>query len=339
MGYGMVCAHVCSFLCADTFGLAQEMEPWKNSVSMSFAMVPCAAFCCIIFAFMSGGFRKLVSGRDGLIDHGEHAWIHQCEHSEHEFIAFSVGLVLTQAFRFAIMGDIPHFHGLQKNDDLNDIWAMFFLGVSFAILAFLLSMTLKSMASAISKRAMQLSIMSSSFTSSWCLLFWGKWLFWYIQPDGIEPVTALMEMTTGFVAGCLFLNILLEKLRERFEHLTNSFHAVRETLAFLVGLSWEGLFYTAIVQYAAAHSKNAEELAWHDASMATVLVLVILPGWFMHILPKTIHDHHEEEHQQQEGHQQEDMTSHLADKTEDQQEVEAKKGESAEVKEETGAAA
>mmetsp|Transcript_101308 Transcript_101308/g.285673 ORF Transcript_101308/g.285673 Transcript_101308/m.285673 type:complete len:565 (-) Transcript_101308:12-1706(-) len=293
--WGLVGAHIVGFLAADVFATVQELKPWSESLLAN------AGWCCIGFVVvvslvaLADYVRNRIVQSDGAIDEQESAWLHQCVHSEDELVAFVMGLVMTQWYRFAITGQVLHFHGLQQNNNFGQIVAMCGIALGHMLLVFLLnaSMSMIEEPGPIAKRLNSMVTYIIAMTASWSLLYYGKWQNWYALAAGWilngDVITAQLYMAVTWCAigfPCIYG---LGRFQAKYTKFAPSCEALFECFGFLVGLSWESVFDFALKEQTwssstwAAHSQTI-----HECSVFSLLAAIVMHTWVEHILRKTL---------------------------------------------------
>lgn len=309
---GLIGAHFTGFVAADTFGMIQESAPWNKQVSMSWIWVLISAATLFILKSLCAKVRQVMNDWDGEVDETEEDWEHQCVHSENEFVAFALGLVITQACRFTIMGSIPHFHGNQRNLDTRQVHSLgaccwLFIGLALALT--FLPESIRHLPLVDTTR------LTLSMTAGWSTTFWMKWTFWNVSKGELEGgdtmiAQLVMAVCANFV-GC-FVVLLLGKLQTRFAHMINDcfVEEMQEASVLVIGLAWEGVFMCAIY-FANQRIPQRSVRMLENVKLCIILMILVLPVWHMYILPKSIelndahhghghgekgHDAHEEGH-------------------------------------------
>jgi len=296
--WGLMGAHVVGFMGADAFGTLQETAPWVDNVGMSVAALGVTVGAMCVGMWIALVFRSGIARMDNTVDANEIAWENQCLHSEEEFFAFTAGLVITQTCRFAIMGKMPHFHGPQFNNELSQIHEMFFVAMGFAVFTLITAAVEMNTTNAswMVKRTVSIVQETSAMTMGWCLLFWGKWKFWYIMKEEIaegDVMSAQMYMAVIFSGASFLFIFALDFLSDRMPSLDHCFRALIEAFELLMGLSWESCFMTAVAGATGSEFPNKYARVLASAKICGFLCVLIIPAWLWHILPRGLKPHGE----------------------------------------------
>lgn len=290
--FGILGGHIGSFLCSDAWAVTQEVDPWKKSVGMSILWVLVSIAFGFSLVAAAHFIRDRFVSRDGELDDKEEAWLRQSEEFEDEFMAFTVGLLITQVIRFALLGELVSYHGVQQHKDnanvWRDIWLLYTLAILFSILSLLISLAnVKFALEGFKQRALVLGARMCSMTSSWSFLFFGKWFFWEVRgtdnvSDNVVPLTV---MACIFMLVGLIIVSTIEMASRKYKFQSCVFLVLLEINTFTIGLAWESVFKECIEQWAEGRSSTASgRLGW-EALAAGVTAIIVIPAWALYILP------------------------------------------------------
>lgn len=295
--WGLIGAHLVGFMAAYAFGTLQMHEPFSTGAGYSFMVIPIALLVIGSMCGLSGMIRNLIVSSDNVVDQYEAAWLKQCIHTEDEIIGFALGLVITQTVRFMILGRIPYFSGPQVEDDSKHIWSLFCMAIFFGLVMLVTDQVrrylIASEAGATYLRISHTCTQIFAMTVGWCLLFWGKYFFWYAT--GIDgPVSegrvliCQMEMALGFSLVSFAVIILCDYSAQRFVGSKDMLESVSEAFEFVVALSWECLFMTALSEAMYADYPDKVQRFAKSTKICVTLCFFILPAWVLYILPKAL---------------------------------------------------
>lgn len=127
----------------------------------------------------------------------------------------------------------------------------------------------------------------------WCLLFWGKWLYWeYTRNKGVGTGSIMTaELVQVMLFSLLsFISIrFIDKIADKLVRGSETEIALRRTIkmfGLLMGLSWESTFTSAVE--AIGSDLEGKNRILFDAAVTSLICLAVLPAWAWYILPKTI---------------------------------------------------
>eukprot|EP00928_Gymnodinium_smaydae_P004792 TRINITY_DN11638_c0_g1_i2.p1 TRINITY_DN11638_c0_g1~~TRINITY_DN11638_c0_g1_i2.p1 ORF type:complete len:683 (-),score=142.13 TRINITY_DN11638_c0_g1_i2:118-2112(-) len=294
-GFGMLIAMFCGFAAADAFGYAQETPPWNTNVGLCFVYTLMVFFIMFIVCAAMDFVRAKAVGTD------DHHWTHVCHHSEDEFVAFAAGLCLTQTVRFGVKGEVLHFHGKQENDNPAQVHALGAFIIVFALCS-VGSMKLNDAMGGDNACGARLAYTVAtvfSMSTAWTLLFWGKWSFWLLADQG-DFLLAQVTMAFIFSFAGFAVIIGFDLIADRVHSLAKSLRFLSLGINLLIGLSWEAVFFAAIDECVGTNPTPGDRLKT-TVMIALFCIIVLLPPWYLYILPHTLddHDHH---HEHGEGH-------------------------------------
>jgi len=234
-------------------------------------------------AFLTGGVE----------DPGEPVdpeYIRQCERAEDGYIAMTMGLLLMQSFRFAIVGALPHFSGVQVYTHASDVR---YMGI-FALVCLLLSLACVKMPARVrSTRLFAVTQMVLTMTMGWSVLYWFKWLFPFLMDseglfNGSDIMTSVIFMATLATIFGFALVLAIGKANTRWGFrgaLFNYIEDFTEALVLVMGLAWESVVMCAI--YYANKSKTSQaKRILSSMELCLTIVALVVPVWLLYVLPK-----------------------------------------------------
>mmetsp|Transcript_18022 Transcript_18022/g.38506 ORF Transcript_18022/g.38506 Transcript_18022/m.38506 type:complete len:854 (-) Transcript_18022:62-2623(-) len=302
-GLGLLGAHFVGFVASDAFATIQEATPWNEDLPLNVLWVVITIVVMALMVALCEFLRKKLNDMDGEMDASEESWEHQCEHAETEFIAFAGGLVITQVVRMAIMGKVPHFHGVQKNADTGQCATLggfaLFCGLVVIIAAWKVPKHLMEYRAVAASRAVL------SMTAGWSILFWGKWTFWNMTKGegyigGTDVMTAQVAMATVATMCGFTVILVIRKLEPKLGLHAATSDSMCECMVLVMGLAWESVFMCAIYFL---NKHKATELARVTASLQDCLFIVclVVPVWYLYIMPKSLELSHGHGHEHGKG--------------------------------------
>lgn len=290
---GLIGAHTIGFMAADTFGSLQLTSTFTANLFVNFGVVVFACICLLALVFVAAAARKKWLGNN--VPEVNGAWDWTSEECEEEFVGFTMGLVLTQWFRFAIMGTMPPFHGEQVNQDVGQVVTLIFIAFGFLAAFVLWSRISQNWQGPRRKRISGIVAQTFAMTAAWSLLFSCKWSFYLLtrskNVDVSDAMTGQITMALINTAMFLALIVVLDAAADRSRGFEKALRSSISAITLVIGLSWEGVFMTAIEMRAGDLYDDPKKRAGSVALWSFVLVLLILPTWYLHLLPKSLHAH------------------------------------------------
>jgi len=308
---GNLGAHVIAFSSADFFGQLQECEPFSDSVGASFLAVPIALLFGLSVRHFGDKIRKtMAESAHGTIDHDDlHEWEHQCAHTEDEFTAFTVGLLISQFCRFQITGHLPPMYGYKKKKvfEFGQIMSLFSYAMFFGLCVVIAGALVAGQTNPRVKSMLATTQAIMSMAMAWSLHFSSKWLFYFVAGQsgsiagGVKIVgkvaMALIFSPLGFLA-----IILCDMIADKVPQLSG-LRAMCDGFVLLIGLAWEKTFMQAIDSMETdSGDMSITETTVHRGMFSLLLVAFVAPAWGMYILPKAVaalhagHGHGHEDH-------------------------------------------
>eukprot|EP00930_Biecheleria_cincta_P038921 TRINITY_DN26768_c0_g1_i1.p1 TRINITY_DN26768_c0_g1~~TRINITY_DN26768_c0_g1_i1.p1 ORF type:complete len:658 (+),score=89.56 TRINITY_DN26768_c0_g1_i1:70-2043(+) len=301
-GWGTMAGHICNITCADAYASTQEWEPFRNSVAYSSLWTLITIASLAIITVLSQYSRERIAMLDEQVDEHEHAWKQQCEECEEGLIGFAVGLCIAQTIRFSITGRMDPFEGIQKTDNPMHIEALFSVAIGLCVVTQAMNVYMSQwlIQCPYRFRMIRITLLCCSYTMGWCFLFAGKWSFRY----GMETMPVwrhVQQETTGFMIMAVILTMFgfaaivgIEKwtasLRTRLNFLSEGF-------ILAIAMSWETVLQEAVMSATVSAREDASEEDEDTVTMSkltcqlkvTILIcILILPGWFLYILPHSL---------------------------------------------------
>lgn len=137
--YATLLAHVTGFASINAWGSLQQMDYFKSSYLMSFAVLPISFFGQMLLQRCSDYVRFIVSNwGDGWENEYEKKWDEEVEECENDIMGLTLSFNLTQAIRFSINGFLPNAEGgetpeQQYSHSYSQILHLFGLAIVFVI--------------------------------------------------------------------------------------------------------------------------------------------------------------------------------------------------------------
>lgn len=326
ISWGQLNAHVTGFFCLDYFGGLQQCEPYNQSPGWAFLVVIIASVTMGGMVYIGSLIRtSIVQRDDGGEDHETvaHAWHHECEESEDEAMAFCLGLLISQVIRFCLVGKLPPIAGYPKYKTYSQVKALLVIaltlgvvGVAFDFLRHhLRHQRSRHHFSGLKGKVVRLVERMSStlqqvlaFTMGWCLVFWGKWMFYFTQSNSHALVRSnkmlgSMALTVLFSCVCyaMIIIVFIVTSRKELRRSAQCLRSILEGFVLCMGFYWEKLFFEALdgIQ-PREHTENGIQTF---VLMTFIICVLLLPAWSWYILPKGLECHGaHEEHHGEEGH-------------------------------------
>jgi len=222
------------------------------------------------------------------VEKKEH-WAHICEHSENEFVAFAVGLVLTLGTQFAITGELPGWHGNPYNHTTQETGLMFVASSVYAIMLVVCIASAAHMAGHDWHRTFHMASDNISFAFGWCFLFSCRSLYWNSTDDrGFfkgDQMTARIIQAIVLSFFTFTVILLLKGAGDRGWLTSDSVRLLMGSFGLMLGLSWEGAFVQALEVVSASGGGSPDSLIMKSDILVLSVCAVILPAWALFILP------------------------------------------------------
>jgi hypothetical protein len=303
---GLLGAHFTGFAGIDAMGSFLEKVFYKSPGIF-------AGGLCITFVLMS--FTLLISSfvRGKLCDRASpeqkeavHAWSHQCEHTENEYFGFTMGMIISMFVRFAIGGKVPAVHANPKFKSAAAVKALIgvTVGIIFSIIFVLYALNrfLERVENAKIRRVCQICKEVCAMTTGWLFVYAFQWWFWYITGNTglgsglageLMAATVLALVTSVIVITTL---VVIDFIADRVSGpMETTLRDLNHPCILAVGLSWEAVFYNAISGLVDPIQDEKTKKGTHVGVMILVCI-IMLPGWWRFMVPKTLHDHGHGEH-------------------------------------------
>jgi len=300
---GLLSAHVIAFTSADFFGYVQEMPPFSDSAGMSLLVIPIALILGLSVRFVGDAQRHKVA-HDCAPEEKDimHDWEHQCSHTEDEFLAFTVGLLLSQFCRFCIEGTMPPIYGYKKKREMTSgqITALAGCGVAFGILTVVIAyfrLRLITNGCRLRGKLKAFVVTSEHITTmamAWCFYFMSKWLYYYClsgdakgRSDNSAAMVEKITMALIFTPVCFVIILLLDKLADSSENL-GGVRELNEGVVLLIGLAWEKTFMQALAGDGEYDGDTVTNTVIKRNLFSLTLVAFVVPAWAWYILPRAL---------------------------------------------------
>jgi len=299
----LIGAHAVGFQVADAFCALLESEHFWHSMRGCFGISVLATVVCGLISCAANVVRHRITLWDGVLDSEEEAWLHQCEHTENEIMAFVLGLLNMETIRYIITGQILPHHGVQQNNNRQQVQQLLQAAFVLLLLVPVASIPLMFVRDhwPRSRRVATIFLDTMSMTMGWTLLFAGRWLFWQTTGNkGVlegDVLTAQLAMAAFCSAVSFAVIILCTKLADSVKapyasHLSES---LIEGFVLLIGLSWEVAFETA-VQEALPESVSEDQKLHYKALVCAFFCITMCPAFIQYILPKSLKDAESKSH-------------------------------------------
>eukprot|EP00928_Gymnodinium_smaydae_P012084 TRINITY_DN14399_c0_g4_i1.p1 TRINITY_DN14399_c0_g4~~TRINITY_DN14399_c0_g4_i1.p1 ORF type:complete len:632 (-),score=170.94 TRINITY_DN14399_c0_g4_i1:254-2149(-) len=139
-------AHLTGFASINAWGSLQQLDVFKASPLMSFAVVPISCFGQFLLQRITSKIRTWVSlSDDKSIDEFERAWEEETQEAENDVMGLTLSFNLTQASRFALTGFLPNQEGKvprsvmirTNNADVLKLYGVGLISVSIMVVLFM----------------------------------------------------------------------------------------------------------------------------------------------------------------------------------------------------------
>jgi len=220
------------------------------------------------------------------------------ETMEVEIAGFVVGFLASMWVRFTVTGAVPgarfrHGESLQiSGEDVS--WLFCFCLAAFFFAAVLVRLP----ATASSGTRMQYFLQRSRRTLSesllmsfaWLVFFLCQWFLWRITADGADGSHHTAKLTASnalalMASALVFLPMVFAKLLGKADWILSNSEAFVKVAALVLGFSWETAVYM-VVQGASESTEGEATKKLLGIATILLILLFILPGWYMHMLPE-----------------------------------------------------
>lgn len=293
--WGVLFGRMTAFASINAFGLAQQMEAFKQSALMSFLIVPLGGLGLgALFLTMNCVRHKLAEMDDGELDELETKWMAESEITENGIMGLSLSFLTVQSIRFAIGGVMPDKAGVEQ-----DLIKKFdhgpaeFLGLLGVGLAFA-TCTVITVIIGSTHRAFKLLQSFCSLGFAWSMFYGTKWAFQYIhftETESLLRVGLAMWLFFGSFAAIFILDKIAD-MDATGETTDTSIRTIITALGVLVGVSWKQCFGTAIgsitVKFEEYVGASPSVVCWGKLVFSSLLAALVLPAWRLYILHKVL---------------------------------------------------
>jgi len=302
---GTLMAHITGFAAMYGFADCREVEYFEELSGTGIVLLICTTcttiglLCYIMNRLMKDTARAV--GEDGEaneIDEQEERWIEICSETDDDVFCLATSFLLVLYIRYVIRGTVmPYEPG--KVGFIEQIHATKLLMVAAffgALVVFGQVMIIKYSdvlgANEFDKRCTENLQHLNSMTMAWCVLFWAEWQLyvsgWESTVIGGCLVIAVCLTILSF-AGVVVFTFVKEHLHQRLAK--RAIGSLELALGVLAGFSWERAFDVGFEEIEHAFTHHIETpMAPHVAVtvLSIILLMIVLPAWRYHILPKTM---------------------------------------------------
>lgn len=298
--FGELGSHIVGFTAADAFGTMQEMPPFEeNAYLATLLVVPCFLLGLATSRFGSYCRSKFEGNREKVTDESHEEWMRKCDEYEKDYIAFAVGLLMSQVCRFAILGHVPPLEGTKGKKRLSLGQTMSLLACSGAFGAAVVGIGVVVHIHGINihgGRAFHETVLGMvqcccSMSMAWCITFWGQWSirhaldhFGHI-PKAVAMADKIYQALsfTPLMFLCIYLSCAVADYKypryQSCQYLVSGFILV-------IGLCWEKSFVGAMDCLQESRNMDADESANMTIASNLVIFCFVVPAWGMFIQPK-----------------------------------------------------
>jgi len=201
-------------------------------------------------------------------------------------LSFLIAMFLRSLISFPRTGENA---GKEPSDATHTNMEVFLLGLAgvfFAVASGVTRVVHKRMAEANKGRPTEtlLNIVgtTSSLAAAWCLLFTADWFFLHrIEDHLVAKASVAVFCSAVFVIAVHGVAFVVNQSKDLKAVIKGEFTAI----ALMVGLSWEAVF-SAGVEGISLFGATDEQEHTITFGCSLLLLLIVLPAWVVHILPK-----------------------------------------------------
>jgi len=291
--WGLIGAHMIGFCAVEAYGSLQTIQPGVGwCIAVVFIAIGSFVVMCVLFALI----RWMVVNMDSEICKGDDAFELQCEHTEHEFIAFALGFLMSVVMRYFVIEKLPDLHAVPKGRTDEDIMLLFIFMVMFTVVVIFISIlehTCNSKLNRLAHRFFAILELTAAMTMGWCLCFLGKWAFWYHTDgqgwNGQGDVTGgRLAMVLLFTIGSFFSVAVLDWFSSKCACLEAALDALSQSFVLNIGLAYEGLFMSAFDDVGYQYNDDSTRKVLATSAIACAVCAIVIPPWVLYILPHSI---------------------------------------------------
>jgi len=295
--WGSIGGNFVAFAAIDSYGMVQQFSPFRDNPANAFLGMCIAGFMVLCMCISSHIVRDwIMTYDDGIIKEHEKNWDEQCRSVENQFASICLGLLLSVVIRFSISGSLPAIWGSPKNKTQDQVNTLFGVSLGFAVPVFAMSLTVSALEGHRGSlpaivRAAKVTQLILSMSMGWSLVFCGQWEFWSAtHGSGVglgDKMTARMIDALIFSYISFGFIIALDFIADKCGVARGGFNAVISSFVLGLGIAWQGAFSEAV--NALGHRfEDRTTRAYMDILMTLILCAVVLPAWFMYMLPKAL---------------------------------------------------
>ncbi|CAE7401019.1 unnamed protein product [Symbiodinium natans] len=219
------------------------------------------------------------------------------ETMEVEIEGFVVGFLVSMWVRFTVTGALPGAkYGRQiTGDDVS--WLLCFCLAAFFFATLLAAYQARFPAASATtrvqyflQRARRMLSMTTLMSFAWLAFFLCQWLLWHVTADGPNGSHHTAKLTASnalalLASASVFLPMMALNLVGKADWLLYSSEAFVKVAALVLGFSWETAVYM-VVQGASESTEGEATKKLLGIATILLILLLILPGWYMHMLPE-----------------------------------------------------
>jgi len=299
---GELFAHVTGF--SAMFGFAALMQTDVFASSRYMSIVVLLLSFVVVGGLSVAAFKArdhIVQG-DGVVDESEEVWMEVVEEAEDDVLCLCFSFILTAVVRTLIRGSNQPYSPEVEPKGVHQ-WqcnTIFWCAVGFIVLSLV---TAKATSTYFEtgewkRRCGKITATTLAMAGAWCTLFGYDWQVYTWGYDEVRVSACLLValwLTFLAIAFIFLIDFLADRLKVGQGQRTLRFMVV--ALGLLVGFAWEKSFDIAMEDV--AHSGGL--LGWHPGFttyiQGIVLLIIVLPAWYMYILPQAIKAKHSEDHE------------------------------------------
>uniref|UniRef100_A0A7S2MPA6 Uncharacterized protein n=1 Tax=Zooxanthella nutricula TaxID=1333877 RepID=A0A7S2MPA6_9DINO len=319
-----IAGHMCGFAAISAFEAIQEMV--DELTEMELVISAFVALMSCLFA-LSGKLRAMwgpdAEAAEDVTSfmrelHKHHTWLEVCEELEDDALTLALGLLMSQAVRFLILGRLPPLHGRFSGRTSHQADMLLCAGLVCATMVAFSTCVRRRLQSAHREVCRQASELLTearfggaaafvptpenvcakrvwgvvqgtlAMTTSWIFVFWGEWWYYLHTRQDKMVMQTILAVTTSIAVFPLLVVFSLECVSGPLGE-ERVFVNIVAALGLLVGLGWEKAFELAL-------SGTVFESGWDlSGDGVTGLVcytamvdLLVAPAWMCFILPRAV---------------------------------------------------
>eukprot|EP00927_Polykrikos_kofoidii_P025263 TRINITY_DN22730_c0_g1_i1.p1 TRINITY_DN22730_c0_g1~~TRINITY_DN22730_c0_g1_i1.p1 ORF type:complete len:609 (+),score=91.25 TRINITY_DN22730_c0_g1_i1:34-1860(+) len=302
--FAVLLAHMTGFASIFAWGTLQQLSPFSSSPIMSLLIVPLALLGQCALQRVANMIRtKVAFGDDGEWDQAEIVWNEQTCEAEDDIMGLCCSWLLSQSFRFWIVGVLPNVEGADgmPTHSCGQTILLAIVGVGLSLfIGVVVALREAGKASedvqeedTVKGRFINSFICMLGMSMSWCVFFSSMWYMANIEyrltTTGGEENPMVLTISTAFFASVVgfILIYALDKLADADWTPETVDAGIRRVIAFYgfaIGFAWEKCFDAATeVLSESLPSPRLSKLV-----LAVLCAAVVVPAWRWYVLPMSI---------------------------------------------------